>query len=161
MPMPKTPALTVDIIIELIDRENCPILLIERHFAPLGWAFPGGFVDVGESLECAAVREAKEETGLDVMLKVLLGCYSNPARDHRGHSASMVYIATASGEPIAQDDAKAIGIVNPYSTDRPVTQPLVFDHELILADYLCYRKTGQVAPLRTECNQILSQASDI
>ena len=87
MPTPKTPSLTTDIIIELRDRADVPIVLIRRKHPPHGWALPGGFVDVGESLEHAAVREAEEETALRVTLKVLLGCYSDPSRDPRGHTA--------------------------------------------------------------------------
>ncbi|MEO5573478.1 MAG: NUDIX hydrolase [Gammaproteobacteria bacterium] len=146
MPLPLTPALTVDIIIELVDRENCPIVLIERHFAPLGWALPGGFVDVGECLEQAAIREAYEETGLKVNLRVLLGCYSDPARDQRGHSVSAVYIATGRGVPVAQDDAKSIAVIDPQAPSE--AYPLVFDHALILTDYVHYRINGQLPPLR-------------
>jgi 8-oxo-dGTP diphosphatase len=143
MTRPVTPQLTVDIIIEMIDRAERPIVLIERRYPPPGWALPGGFVDVGETLEQAARREAKEETGLDVTLTALLGCYSDPARDARGHTASAVYIATASGVPQALDDARAIALHDP--TSPPV---LAFDHALILDDYLRYRATGQCAPLR-------------
>ena len=143
MTRPITPALTVDIIIEMIDRPERPIVLIERRYPPHGWALPGGFVDVGETLEQAAIREAKEETGLDVSLKVLLGCYSDPARDARGHTASAVYIAEARGKPQALDDAKNIALHS--ATTLPA---LAFDHALILADYLHYRATGECAPLR-------------
>ena len=143
MPMPVTPLLTVDIIIEMADRPGRPIVLIERRHPPHGWALPGGFVDVGESLENAAVREAREETSLDVYLKVLLGNYSDPARDSRGHTASAVYIAEASGEPMAADDASNLQLVDPRELP-----PLVFDHPLILADYRTYQETGRVALLR-------------
>ena len=84
MDNPATPLLTVDIIIEMRDRPGRPIVLIERRYPPAGWALPGGFVDVGETLEAAAVREAREETSLDVALQLLLGNYSDPARDARG-----------------------------------------------------------------------------
>ena len=143
MGRPETPLLTVDIIIELSDRTNRPIVLIERKYEPYGWALPGGFVDVGEALEQAARREAKEETSLDVTLTTLLGCYSDPARDRRGHTVSAVYVATASGEPEAQDDAAALALFDPLNCP-----PLAFDHALILEDYRRYRETGQPAPLR-------------
>ena len=143
---PETPLLAVDIIIELIDRAEKSIVLIERRNPPFGWALPGGFVDVGESLEQAAVREAREETCLDVKLKILLGCYSNPQRDPRGHTVSPVYIAEARGVPQAADDAKNLRCV-------PVNElpdELVFDHGLILSDYRHYLQTGEFAPLRSD-----------
>ena len=105
MLVPVTPLLAADIIIELVDRPGRPIVLIERRNPPPGWAIPGGFVDVGESIEQAAVREAREETALEVRLTALLGVYSDPKRDARGHTASVVYVATARGTPRAQDDA--------------------------------------------------------
>ena len=107
MPRPVTPPIAADVIIELVDRPGRPFVLIERLYEPFGWAIPGGFVDVGESVEDAAVREAWEETSLSVKLTEFLGCYSKPDRDPRGHTVSMVYIGEASGEPKAQDDAKA------------------------------------------------------
>ncbi|MBT8137266.1 MAG: NUDIX domain-containing protein, partial [Gammaproteobacteria bacterium] len=77
MSRPQTPPVTVDIIIEMVDRPQRPIVLIERKYPPPGWALPGGFVDVGETVAVAARREAREETGLDVELLQLLGCYSD------------------------------------------------------------------------------------
>ncbi len=144
MARPITPGLAADTIIELADRPNRPIVLIERLFEPFGWAIPGGFVDVGEKLECAAVREAKEETDLDVELTALLGCYSDPARDPRGHTVTMVYVASARGEPHALDDAKTVGV---FDLDS-LPEPLAFDHAQVLADYRRFRLTGNVAPLR-------------
>jgi 8-oxo-dGTP diphosphatase len=140
MPAPKTPALTTDIIIELKDRPDVPIVLIRRKNPPHGWALPGGFVDVGESLEHAAVREAEEETALRVTLKILLGCYSDPSRDPRGHTASAVYVAEAVGEPRAQDDAAGVAIF----TLEALPSPLAFDHARILRDYLIWRQQGKL-----------------
>ncbi len=144
MSVPRTPLLTVDTVIALTDRPGRPVVLIERRNPPPGWALPGGFVDVGEPLEAAAVREAKEETGLDVTLVALLGCYSDPRRDPRGHTVSAVYVAEATGEPCAADDARNVALVDPFAVDRP----LAFDHDLILADYRHWLQTGEPAPLR-------------
>jgi len=142
---PVTPLLTVDIVIELVDRPERPIVLIERKYPPFGWALPGGFVDVGESLEQAAVREAREETTLDVTLQLLLGNYSDPSRDSRGHTASAVYLATARGEPLAADDARNVKLYDPEHLPA-----LAFDHGRILADYLHYRKSGELQRLQTQ-----------
>jgi 8-oxo-dGTP diphosphatase len=143
MARPITPLIAVDIIIELIDRPGRPILLIKRKNPPFGWALPGGFVDVGETLEHAALREAREEISLDVRLKALLGCYSDPARDPRGHTISPVYVAEASGEPRAADDAANVQAFLPEHL--PAT--LAFDHGRILSDYLAFRRRGRLTPL--------------
>lgn len=139
MPKPETPSLAADAIIELIDRPGRPIVLIERKYPPLGWAIPGGFVDVGESVEHAAIREALEETCLQIRLVDLLGIYSRPGRDPRGHTASAVYVAEAEGDPQAADDARNFGVF--HLSDLP-PHP-VFDHERILDDYRRYRETGR------------------
>jgi 8-oxo-dGTP diphosphatase len=144
MTRPVTPLLAADAIIELIDRPGRPIVLIERLNPPPGWAIPGGFVDVGERVECAAVREAREETGLAVRLLTLLGIYSDPARDPRGHTVTAVYVAEASGAPRAMDDARAVRVFDLASL--PAT--LAFDHATVLADYRAYRSRGALAPLR-------------
>jgi ADP-ribose pyrophosphatase YjhB (NUDIX family) len=130
---PKKPFPTVDIVIE-IDREDGQpgIVLIERKNPPFGWALPGGFVDYGESLEQAAVREAKEETSLDIERLEQLHTYSDPGRDPRFHTITTAYVARAKGRPRARDDAKNIGVFT--IEDRP--RPLAFDHEKILEDYL-------------------------
>jgi 8-oxo-dGTP diphosphatase len=142
MSAPQTPLVAVDIIIELADRPGRPIVMIERKHEPLGWALPGGFVDIGEPVEQAAVREAAEETNLRISLDALLGVYSDPNRDPRGHSISLVYVATAQGEPQAMDDAAAIQVCEPT---RVPTQ-LAFDHAQIISDYVTYRETGKRPP---------------
>ncbi len=142
---PLTPLLAADIVIELVDREARPVVLIERKNPPYGWALPGGFVDRGESVEAAAVREALEETGLEVQLRQLLGCYSDPGRDPRGHTASIVYVGEARGEPVAQDDAAAVRLFVP--PDFP--QVLAFDHAKILSDYVAYRLRGEIPAPRS------------
>jgi 8-oxo-dGTP diphosphatase len=144
MPVPVTPLLAADAIIELADRPGRPIVLIERLNPPLGWAIPGGFVDRGERIEDAAIREAAEETGLKVRLRALLGLYSDPARDPRGHTVTAVYVAEACGEPQAMDDARSLRLFLPDAfPDR-----LAFDHALVLADYRGFREHGALAPLR-------------
>lgn len=139
MPKPETPALTVDVIIESLDQAGRAIVLIERRHDPKGWALPGGFVDVGETLEQAAVREAAEETGLAVTLKALLGCYSDPNRDPRGHTVSAVYVGEAEGAPSGGDDAKNAQL---WPLEA-LPETLAFDHAQILADYLRFRETGE------------------
>jgi ADP-ribose pyrophosphatase YjhB (NUDIX family) len=124
----RNPLPTVDIIIELEDKG---IVLIRRKNPPHGWAIPGGFVEYGESLEMAAVREAKEETGLDVSLIRQMHTYSRPDRDPRQHTITTVFIASATGRPVAADDAADIGI---FTRDN-LPSPLVFDHKEILEDY--------------------------
>jgi 8-oxo-dGTP diphosphatase len=129
----------VDIIIELVDQPDRPIILIERHYKPLGWAIPGGFIDYGEQAEVAAKREAMEEIGLEIELVELLGVYSDPTRDDRQHTLSAVYIATAKGMPKAGDDAKAAKVVNVWE----IPTNLCFDHDRILRDYLNLRHYHQ------------------
>jgi len=124
----KNPFPTVDIIIEM---ENKGIVLIRRKNPPVGWAIPGGFVDYGESLEDAAIREAREETGLDVILQRQMHTYSHPDRDPRHHAISTVFIASATGTPSAADDAVEVGVF----TKETLPSPLVFDHAEILGDY--------------------------
>ena len=127
----RNPFPTVDIIIEI----DNGIVLIERRNEPFGWALPGGFVDYGESLETAAVREAREETSLEVSNLRLLGCYSDPSRDKRMHTISAVYIATGQGTPCAADDAIHLAIFKLNA----LPEQLCFDHARILADYTALR----------------------
>ena len=131
----RNPKPTVDVIIRVKDR----IVLIRRRNPPLGWALPGGFVDEGEQVEVAAIREAKEETEMDVVLDELLYVYSDPARDRRFHTLSIVFTADAQGEPVGADDAAEARLfaLNELPDD------LVFDHRKIISDYVHFSRTGQ------------------
>jgi ADP-ribose pyrophosphatase YjhB (NUDIX family) len=141
MPRPQCPPIAADIITEIGDK----IVLIERKNFPLGWAIPGGFVDFGETVEQAAMREAREEISLEVEIRTLLGVYSRPDRDPRGQTITIVYVALASGEPRAADDAKTVALFDP----RTPPSPLAFDHAEILADYVRFLETGELpAPWR-------------
>ncbi len=124
----RNPIPTVDIIIEI---ESKGIILIKRKNPPYGWAIPGGFVDYGESLEEAALREAKEETNLDLERLRQFHTYSDPQRDPRHHSISTVYVGKGKGEPRAKDDATEIGIF----TESSLPDEIAFDHRSILKDY--------------------------
>ena len=124
---PRNPVVTVDAIIEM----SGGVILIKRKNPPPGWAIPGGFVDYGETLEEAVIREMKEETCLDINLIRQFHTYSDPARDPRHHTVSTIFIATASGSPQAADDAKDIGI---FTKDN-LPEDIAFDHRQILEDY--------------------------
>ncbi len=130
----KTPYLATDVVIRLWEGNSFRgIVLIERKNPPVGLALPGGFVEVGESVEEAAVREMKEETGLDVSLSGLLGVYSDPERDPRFHVVSVVFIGDARGTPKAGSDAKEVKVFK--LEDIPLDR-LVFDHKKIILDFL-------------------------
>ncbi|MCX8015446.1 MAG: NUDIX hydrolase [candidate division WOR-3 bacterium] len=123
----KTIKLAVDVIIDLSGK----IVLIKRKNPPYGWALPGGYVEYGESVEEAAIREIKEETGLDLKELKQFHVYSKPERDPRGHTVSVVFTAKGIGEPKASDDASEIGI---FAIDN-LPEPIAFDHLQILKDY--------------------------
>ena len=128
----RNPAPTVDIIIEINRSDGVAIVLISRKNPPYGWAIPGGFVDYGESLEHAALREAKEETSLEIKLIRQFHTYSDPARDPRGHTISTVFIAEAEGLPVGCDDAAEARIF-PVNA---LPEEIAFDHRLIILDYI-------------------------
>lgn len=131
----------MDIIIET----KAGIVLVKRKNPPPGWALPGGFVDYGESLEAAARREAEEETSLQVELLYQFGAYSDPARDPRRHTISVVFVGRAEGKPQAGDDAAEIGV---FSAEN-LPKPLAFDHGRILKDYF-----GGQGPMKRNCAKV-------
>ncbi len=135
MPVYKNPYPTVDIIIEYKDG----IVLIKRKNPPLGWAIPGGFVDYGESLYDAAIREAKEETSLNIKLIEQFYTYSRPDRDPRFHTISTVFIAKGSGKLKGMDDAREAKVFS----KKDLPNEIVFDHLEIISDYFTYKKTGK------------------
>ncbi len=139
----KNPTPTVDMLIELEGRPG-ELVFIERAREPKGFALPGGFVDEGEWIADAAVREAKEETGLDVEIIELFHVYSNPARDPRKHTVSTVFIGRAKGLPVGSDDAASAIVCAPDA----LPQELVFDHATIVADYVAYKASGTRPPAR-------------
>src|SRR6516162_8766158 len=116
MARPDCPPIAADVIIEI----GSQIVLIERKNFPFGWAIPGGFVEFGESVEQTAVREIREETCLEVELRVLLGVYSRPDRDPRGHTVTVVYIGRARGNPRAADDAQNVDLFDPDVLPSPI-----------------------------------------
>ena len=133
----KNPTPTVDCIVELPGER---IVLIKRRNEPVGWALPGGFVDEGEALHAACVREVREETGLEVDLSEQFFTYSDPKRDPRKHTISTVYVGWAEGEPKGSDDAaEARG----FTLDAIPLNELVFDHATIVSDYLTWKRTGK------------------
>ncbi|WP_243371387.1 NUDIX hydrolase [Geotalea sp. SG265] len=132
----RNPLPTVDIIIET----DNGIILIERKNEPFGWAIPGGFVDYGESLEDAAMREAQEETSLQIRNLRLVGCYSDPGRDRRAHTISTVYAAIGQGIPKAADDAASLAV---FPLDA-LPDHLCFDHRKILDDYRRMKAEGRI-----------------
>ncbi len=131
---PKTPYVTADIII----RYQNGIVLIERKNEPAGWALPGGFVEIGESVEEAAVREAREETSLEVTLAEQFHVYSKPGRDPRFHTVTVVFIGTGTGMLKGRDDARRAEVFRPENLPKQIA----FDHREIINDYYRYVATG-------------------
>lgn len=146
------PIPAVDLIIEIKQPDGrTGLVLIERKNPPPGWALPGGFVDYGETLEQAAIREAREETSLNVELVRQFHTYSDPGRDPRRHTISTVFIARAEGTPEAADDAARVGVF----TREEINFPLAFDHRQILDDYFSWREKHPAEQDREEPGYIL------
>jgi 8-oxo-dGTP diphosphatase len=134
MPEYRNPKPTTDVIVEV----KGGIVLIERRDEPKGFAIPGGFVNEGEPVELAAIREMKEEIGIDVVLTDLLYVYSDPSRDPRHHTLTTVFVGRPRNRkdvPKAGDDAKALRVVDPAKPPK-----LAFDHAKILEDYTAWKK---------------------
>jgi len=140
----KTPFITTDGIVEIyIEGTFKGIVLIDRRNSPYGTALPGGFMDIGETIEACLKREMLEEISLEVEIQALLGIYSDPKRDPRFHTVSAVYVCRAEKLPVAADDAKSCKVV---SLQTLFEENFVFDHAQIIKDYLHYRS------LRTDVN---------
>lgn len=150
----RNPTPTVDVIVHRIQDTQLEILLIERANPPHGWALPGGFVDEGERVETAAIREVEEETGVVVQLDRLLYVYSDPKRDVRQHNLSIVFTSDVSNlpvEPSGQDDAAEARFF-------PVTNlpNLVFDHAEIISDFLTWITENQLPHPQEKLNALKS-----
>ena len=127
-----TPKLAVDAIVEYQNK----IILIERKNIPYGWAIPGGFVDVGETVEDAVRREMKEEINVELFDLKQFHTYSDPKRDKRWHTISLIFTATCKTAPFAGDDAKNFGLFTKEEILKMgKEQKLCFDHEQVLQDY--------------------------
>jgi 8-oxo-dGTP diphosphatase len=121
--------------VDIVIRVAGGVVLVRRRYPPRGWALPGGFVELGETLEAAALREAEEETGLRIRLRRQFHTYSDPSRDPRRHTMTTVFLADAEGDPVGADDAAEARVF----TQETLPEPLVFDHAQILADYFAAR----------------------
>ena len=137
----RNPLPTADVLIRM---PGGKLVFVHRRNPPPGWAFPGGFIDVGETAEEAAVREVREETGLDVTLDSLFHVYSDPQRDPRHHTLTVVFLGRAGGVPSGGDDAAEARAFDPDE----IPGNLAFDHHQILADYLHFERTGERPPPR-------------